>query len=299
MRLASVIRLIAAIVVFAILAGTLVVAKRYFFEENSQLEPANKLESMIPVDTASEDAVSALIAKLEVENLPDVTPGERAFESARGLLIKGDYLAAEEKLKYVNTYYPTAVSAPEARRILGEMNMDRLLLGQEFAKFETYKVKKGDSFYKIVRDHQTNLDLLMLLNGLERTDRLHPGDIFNILRLNFRVVIDLRRSEVSLWDGPRYIKGYAIKASSLAKGRGTRKTEIVAVEAQLQGRRIKLPDSRYHAAEKIIALKRPQAEIRPFKGKKEAGVVAVYLDLADMEELALLLKSSNSVEIRY
>lgn len=299
MRLFTVIRLICAVAVLSLLACTLIIAKRAFFQKDATAAPVNKLEALIPVHEASEEAVSMLIEKLEVANLPDVTPGERAFEGARELLMKGDYLAAEEKLKYVNTYYPTAVSAPEARRILGEMNMDRLLLGKDFVKIINYKVKRGDSFFKIVREHKSNLNTLMFLNGLDRIDRLFPGDEFRVMELDYRIVIDTRRQEVSLWDGPRYIKGYAIKAESLPNGSRTRNTEIVAVEAFHSGRRVKLPDSDYFNADKVIALKRPQAEIRPYKGRIDEGLVGIYLDKMDMEELVLLLRSGNSVEIRY
>lgn len=299
MRPFTIIRFICATVVLSLLACTLIIAQRAFFQGEEPEEPKNKLEALIPVNDASADAVKALVAKLEVENLPDVTPGERAFENARELLEAGDYLAAEEKLKYVNTYYPTAVSAPEARRILGEINMDRLLQGEDFSTIVQYKVKRGDSFFKIVRDHKTNLGMLMFLNGLNRIDRLHPGDTFNVMALNYRIVVDVRRQEVSIWKGPNYVKAYSIQAENLPKGSKTRKTKVAAVEALHDGKRVKLPNSSFYNADKIIALKRPQAEIRPYKGKVDDGVVGIYLDPVDIEELVLLLRSGNSVEIRY
>lgn len=299
MRPSTLIRLLSAIFVLSFLACTLILAKRAFFHADAPQESVSQLEDLIPVTDASEDAISALISKLEVANLPDVTPGERAFESARALLEKGDYLAAEEKLKYVNTYYPTAVSAPEARRILGEINMDRLFLGKDFSKITQYKVKSGDSFYRIARDSETNLDLLMLLNGLDRVDRLYPGDVFRVMALNFRIVVDVPRGEVSIWDGARYIKGYEIEQQSLSSGRGVKTTKITAVEASYQGKRVRLTSSNYHKADKLIALKSPQIEIRPYKGKIDTGVVAIYLKKIDLEELVLLLRIGNSVEIRY
>jgi hypothetical protein len=299
MRFSTLIRFFAAISVIAALVVTLVIAKRALLGSEELKPPVNRLEALIPVDEASAEAVSALVAKLEVENLPDVTPGERAFESARELLIKRDYIAAEEKLKYVNTYYPTAASAPEARRILGEMNMDRLFSGKEFAELKQYKVQRGDSFYKIVRENDTNLDLLMFLNDLKRIDRLRPGDVFTVMPLHFRLVIDMPRKVLSIWDGTRYIKGYEIKYSSLPKGTQVKETKLIAIEAQSKEGRVKQPSGHYRSAEKVLVIKSPQAEIQPYKGTPEEGIAGLYLNEVDLEELALLLRAGNSVEIRY
>ncbi|MFC4994312.1 LysM peptidoglycan-binding domain-containing protein [Rubritalea tangerina] len=299
MSFSTLIRFFAAIMVLSALAVTLVVAKRAFSERDEKEAPASKVEAMLPAKQASDEAIAALVSKLEVENLPDVTPGERAFESARDLLEKGDFVAAEEKLKYVNTYYPTAVSAPEARRILGEMNMDRLFDGKEFAQFVEYEVKRGDSFFKIVRDHETHLDMLMFLNDMTRTDKLHPGDKFRLLALNYRLVVNIPRMTVSLWDGPRYIKGYEIRKSTLPSGSEIRKTKLIAKEAVYGEKRVSLPSSDFRRAEKVLVLKNPQVEIRPYREVDEGAVAALYLDASDVEELALLTRPSNSVEIRY
>ena len=299
MRLSTIIRFFAAISVISVLVITLVIAKRSLLKGRGQKPPANKLEALIPVNEASAEAISALVAKLEVERLPDVTPGERAFEAARELLIKGDYIAAEEKLKYVNTYYPTAMSAPEARRILGEMNMDSLFSDKNVSNLKQYEVQRGDSFFKIIRDNEMNLDLLMFLNDLKRTDRLHPGDVFRVMPLQFRLVIDMPRRVLGIWDGTRYIKGYEIMFSSLPKGGKLQETTLVAIEAQSNEGRVSLPSSNFRSAEKVLILKSPQAEIRPFIGVPEEGVVGLYLNAEDLEELALLLRAGNSVEIRY
>lgn len=275
------------------------VAKRAMFKGEEPTSPANKLEALIPVTEASDEAIATLLAKLEVANLPDVTPGERAFESARDLLLKGDYLAAEEKLKYVNVYYPTAVSAPEARRILGEMNMDRLFAGEDYSEISSYKVQRGDSFFKIVKEHKTNLDLVMMLNDMKRTDRLHPGETFDVMSLNYSLVIDVQRRVLSIWDGPRYIKGYEMKKSTLPVSTKIRKTSIVAIEAQHDAKRVRLPSADYRLSEKVIVLKSPQAEIRAFSNDLEEGIVGVFLDPVDIEELVLLMRAGNSIEIRY
>lgn len=299
MRIITVVKFIAAIIVLSALACTLVLAKRFFAPDPDQGPPKNQLEALIPVNPVSEEQKQELVTKLEVDNLPDVTPGERAFESARVLLNVGDYLAAEEKLKYVTTYYPTAPSAKEARRILGEMNMDRLFSGIGDSGQKKYKVQKGDSFLKIAKDNQTNLDLIKLLNGLDRVDRLHPGDELLVMPLNMRLVIDLRQNVVELWRGPQYIKGYDVVEMKIPKGQGTLSTKISDIEAKVGDRRTNSSKSNYRSSEKIFVFHKPQMVIRSPGDYPKEGFEGIILSDADVEELALLLRSGNSAEIRY
>lgn len=300
MRLGNIVRLIAAVIVVGGFACTMVLAKRFFVKAEAQSEPSSRLESLLPKDVSvSEKAVEELVERLAVDNIPDVTPGERAFESARDLLTKGDFTAAEEKLKYVNIYYPTAPSASEARRILGEMNMDRLFDRGKNPSIRLYKVRSGDSFYKIVREQNTSVDMLYQLNGVKFSDRLFPGDELVVMPLNFRLVIDLRRKVAELWDGARYIKTYELKRCTLPEKAGTITTVVVAVEAYSKQSRVNAVSPAFRGASKVVALKAPQAELCSSARKLDDGFTGATLDDADIEELALLLRVGNSVEIRY
>lgn len=299
MRVFTVIRLFAAVIVLSGLACTLVLAQRFFGEAGDQKPAKTKLEQLIPATQVGEEELEELKEKLEVENLPDVTPGERAFEAARNLLTLGDFAAAEEKLKYVTTYYPTAPSASEARRIIGEMNMDRLLSGKGFVEQRTYKVKRGDSFFKIASDHRTNLELIKLLNGLDDLNRLHPGDELIVMPLDLRIVIDVRQQLIKLWADGKFIKGYETKVFDLPKGSGVTRTKIQAVEANVKGKRISSIKDLYRESEKVIVVNSPQFEIRAEGDFSKDGFIGAILDKPDIEELALLLRKGNSVEIRY
>lgn len=41
--------------------------------------------------------------------------------------------------------------------------------------FTTYIIKKGDNLYEIARKYNTNVDVLLNANGLEKDDYLYPG----------------------------------------------------------------------------------------------------------------------------
>jgi hypothetical protein len=71
--------------------------------------------------------------KLDSGVLPAVDPGEKAFQKAHELLALGDINEAREKLTAIVNVFPTSSRAPSARRIVGEMNLDEILLLQAFA----------------------------------------------------------------------------------------------------------------------------------------------------------------------
>lgn len=299
-RLTTVLRFVAACIALVVLVITLILARRFFSKEVATQAPKNTIEALIPAPAVSEEARLALLQKLEVENVPDVTLGERAFESACEALERGDFILAEEKLKYVMTYYPQAPSAAEARRIVEEMQMDRLFSGEEFSEITTYEVKKGDSFYKIIREHETNFDLLVYLNDLKRTDRLFPGDTFQLMKLQFRFVIDVSQNVLSLWSGSRRVKSYSILSNNLPKSKTPRKAQVEAIDSFFEGKRVNAFEEGFRNADKVIILRDPYVAMRTYKAStsnKEGS--GIYLASEDIEELALLMRKGNSVEIRY
>ena len=88
----------------------------------------------------------------------------------------GQFDDAREKLLFIVNFYPLSNSAAEARRLLGELNLDEILSTDVMEGKSVHTVVSGDSFLKIANKYDTTLDCIMHLNGLQRLDRLHPGD---------------------------------------------------------------------------------------------------------------------------
>jgi hypothetical protein len=59
---------------------------------------------------------------LESAEMPDIDPGEKAFQKAHELLVMGKLKEAREKLTAVVNVFPSSSSAPSARRIVSETN---------------------------------------------------------------------------------------------------------------------------------------------------------------------------------
>ena len=195
--------------------------------------------------------------------------------------------------------YPRSKAAPEARRIVGEMHLDEVLSGANMQNKKVYKVMRGDSYLGIAAKHDTNLDMILYLNGLMDLKSLQPGDELVVMPLGFRVLVEPKREALSLWDGGVFIKEYPLRAVVGAPG-GDQKTTI-AKKSAVQGGRAHAPATDgYRGASKVLTVERMPLVIAalPDDGVTDGLARGFYLSAPDMEELALLTRPGNEVEIR-
>lgn len=208
---------------------------------------------------------------------------------------------AEEKLKYIVSFYPAAKCAAEVRRILGEINVDRLLDPDWPEGKKVITVKRGDTFSRIVSQNRTTMDSLVHLSQLMRADHLslHPGDKLTVMPLDMRVVIDLRRKSLTLWNGGEYVKEYPLQAA-LYKGKGAvKRTKVERILGYYEDNYYPGHAEQYLASSKVIIMADKSLAIRAFSSdNQEASGLGFFLAPVDMEELPLLLRPGNDVEIR-
>jgi len=244
----------------------------------------------------TDEQLAALLAEKEVA--PEIDPGKRVFDRAAELIALGRVEEGREKLLYVVNFYPDSPVAPEAKRILGEMNLDDLLSTENMEGKSVCTVKPGDSFLGIAARYQTTLDCLMLLNGLKGFDRLHPGDKLVVMPLNFRVLIDPNRRTLTLWDKGRFLKEYRLLACDPGRlGHGA-KTKIKGKTGILGDKRVPPSSKDYRGSDKVLGLAAGGLAIRAMPEDGSASGAGFFLSRPDMEELALLLRVGNEVEIR-
>jgi hypothetical protein len=209
----------------------------------------------------------------------------------------GDLPAAREKLTAIVNVFPSSSCAPVARRIVGEMNLDEILSSAHMEGKQIHVVKRGDSFLAIAAQHETTMDCLMYLNPMLEPRRLQPGDELVVMPLGFRLLIEPRRKALSLWDSGRFICEYPvlhIATLSLT----ARKTTITSKTAELDGRRIQPQAKDYRTAHKVIQIAKPAVQIRGWDGTGDKPGAGILLSTQDMEEINLLTRVGNEVEIR-
>lgn len=298
MRLWTLIKLVAGAVVFGVTVFTTLLVWHV------QQEPLGGIFSeLVPVRFDPQPLVTLPQADA---TLPEIDPGAKVFEKAREMIAVGDLAGARERLRTVVSIYPRSKAAPEARRIVGEMNLDELLSASRMEGKSVHVVRSGESFLGIAAKHNTTLDCIMHLNGLLDLRSLHPGEELIVMPLELRVQIDPSRKALSLWEaGGRFVKEYPLLAMDLAGLKGGLRTKIAAKSGLVGSRRVTPGMKDYREAEKMFSLEKSSLQIRPLdpvdeeaEGEDLSPGAGFHLSVEDTEELALLLRPGNEVEIR-
>jgi hypothetical protein len=310
MRLQTLIRLVAAIIVLTVVAITLFVISKHFGLTDDSI-PSNfagsdQINKLVSKNSSEDDLVviDSVRRKLRSKNTPEIVLGNPAFEKARSMLEQGAYDDARLKLEEIVVKYPGTPSEREAYRVLGEMRMDDLLEHRpDDGKF-IYTVKRGDSFLKIVGDFDTNLDILMYLNGLTRIDRLRPNDKLVIMPLELSLKIIPRLNQLFLLDKKGDVIKYyePVVDMTMPKKRSESDTAITSIEEirAYDGKtRVNITRDDYREASKKIKIVDPNIEIISEDIEVDESFRGIILTKPEMEELALLLRRSNTVEIHY
>jgi hypothetical protein len=242
--------------------------------------------------------------------LPDL--GLREFEAAQSLLIEGELPAARDRLHYLMEFYPESKAFPEAKHIIGEINMDLLLSPTPIPGKEEHVVKSGDLLASLSRRYQTTINYMMRAGG--RTNHLiYPGDRLIVYPLNFRVRISLGKQTVTILtpeDG-KFFKDYEIRSVNLPPAvKAPSSAKLAEMVAWHEGRAVTFESPNYFDAEKWIRTDKIGLFIRahsdeapvapPEGGNAGAGAASpfgVKVDRADLEEMFSFLRPSNLIEL--
>lgn len=297
MRLWTLVKLVAGAAVFAVTVFTLMLVWHVRREPLggifSELVPV-RFEPR-PIDTLPQANA----------DLPEIDPGAKVFEKAREMIAVGDLAGARERLRTVVSIYPRSKAAPEARRIVGEMNLDELLSAGHMDGKTVHIVRPGESFLGIAAQYDTTLDCIMHLNGLLDLKGLHPGEEIIVMPLQLRVLVEPGRKVLSLWDGGRFVKDYTLLSMDLAGLKGGLRTKISSKSGLSGERRVTPGMKEYRQSSKVFALEKSPLQIRALDpaaeradGEDLSPGPGFHLAPEDVEELALLLRPGNEVEIR-
>ena len=250
-----------------------------------------------PAPPPTTQAATAANKILDPGEAPGLDPGEQAFQQAHELLAIGQLAAARDKLTTIIKIFPASPSAPAARRIVGEMNLDEILSSAHMTGKQIHVVKRGDSFLAIAAQHQTTVDCLMHLNSMMELRNIQPGEELVVMPLELRLLIEPQRKTLSLWDGPRFIQEYPILHLS-STANAAQKTTISSKFAELGGHRITPPAKEYRSADKLIQIAKNSVVLRGWDGTGPRPTGGVLLQPQDLEEINLLTRVGNAVEIR-
>lgn len=250
--------------VFAVgLAGSMITYA--YFSYTRVVGTDNKLEAEIHV------------LQTKKKDLPD--PGVRHFENAMEQLSSGNEEGGRDALYELLRQYSTSKSATEAKRIIGEMNLDGMFLSDDSSLKKEYIVQPGDSLGLIARKNQTTIECIMRVNGMLSTG-LQPGDHLFVLPLDFDMVVDASAKTVTLLRNQRFFKEYqALDVKLPASMKAPIEITINDKAAWVRGKRVLSTDSEFMTADKWLMGSKPGFTICALPQAKSTGdsihVVAV------------------------
>lgn len=285
----SIIKILAALLVLAIIGGLLLVLKD-FKEDFAQ-----------PSEIGAE--------KLVELQAVDFERGKREFNRALELIAMERLDDAREKLLFIQNLHGDSEFAPETRRILGEINLDEVLSVSNMTNKQVHVVEAGKGApLAIAKKYKTTLDCLMFLNGSLDMSVLHPGDEIIVMTLDFKMVIDLSSKRIELYhrDAERqehvFTKEYIIPKVDIS-GVGSRALfgSIKTKVAEVKGRTLQPFHSGYRHGTKVLIMRcggrNYQVRTLPKPDDEDPGP-GIFLSEQDMEELAMLIRIGNEVEIK-
>jgi hypothetical protein len=259
-------------------------------------------EKVVPVKEriAAERSTEALASKVAAKDVPVVDPGEQFYDAAQSLISEGKHVEAREKLGMIIANHPTSSRAWSARKLVGEMNLDELFsVGRLEGKVFHY-MQRGESYEQAAEKCRSNLDCLLYLNPTMdlRRNRNKEGERLLVQPLDFHFVLEIERKVISAWNSGRYVCEFAVLqlVDRVARQRGG-----YFVDSKVAGssdQRPSIGTAEYRMAAKAIWLARPAFKIQGWDGVGDPPEGAVLLGIADMEELFLLTRPGNEMEIR-
>lgn len=243
---------------------------------------------------------AAYARSLQQREIPDIEPGEQAYRRAREMMASGRMEEARAKLSTIFNIFPNSALAQNARRIVGEMNLDRTLGTIPPPGASVHRVRPGDSYLGIASQHQTSIEMMVHLNSMDRLRGIRPGDELLVMPLNFRLRVEPRRQAVSLWDGGTFLCEFPALSVAGVPDRASR-TTIQRKAAEIDSGNVPSHDERYPTADKFILLASPSLQIRAWREGDEdqdPPPAGILLEREHMEELSLLTRPGNTVEFR-
>lgn len=255
--------------------------------------------------------IQAEIATIKKSDLPRADPGAKRFDAAIDLIKEGKVDEGRDALFKVIDQFKDSPTVPEAKRIVGEINLDQLFASESKGGKKDYIVQPGDSLALIANKQSTTMDMLIRLNGL-MGPMLQPGDHLAILPMDFIIKVDVSEKTVTLWRNvgqkQYFFKEYRTTDIRLPTGlKIPAEMEIKGKSAMVDGKAVISTDPRYVEADKWlpgsktgVVLRTPPAPkpahapapvpapAAPAKGKGKKGKAAAPepdpVDMSDLDE---------------
>jgi len=283
-------RILASLFALAVLAGT-VLGAFYIYRENYLPEKQRAQEVKTLLSTTA----------------PKADPGKKEFDKAMDRIRLGDLEAAKGLLTEITEVYQDSSRFQDARRVLGEMNLDRLFSRAPMPGKLEYTAVRGDSLHEIAKRFRTTLSYIKRVNHLLGSI-VHPDDRLIVYPLDFTMKVDLGQKNIILLKDGRFFKEYPIVGMHLPYPSLPEQTTVGDKPAWVDAKKIQPTDERYAGSRKwlqtagkpgkpgLVFCAQPPAPAPPAPGTPAVAVTpGIYLSEGDLEELSTLIRVGTPI----
>ena len=228
--------------------------------------------------------------------------GETAFRRMPLILLKeGELVSGRDRLMYLMEYYPESKTYEEAKRIVGEVNLDLLISKIPQEKKTEHIVRSGQALVTIARRSQTTIDYIMRANA-KTTALIYPNEALTVYPLDFSVEIDLGRETLTVLDEDKFFKEYKILDQNFPPEFGKKVSTSISEKVAWNGTSpINFQDKNYLSCKKWIRTGKMGLFIRQKldENEKEGGSrdYGVMLAKSDVEELFTILRVGTVIKV--
>ena len=248
-----------------------------------------------------ERAIEQEIVELRKKKKEKIDHGARVYKEAVALLSTGALRGGVEKLHELMKFYDDSKFYPEAKRVVGEINVDRLLSKSITPGKHEYIVKGGDSLVRIAQSKNSTVGYVIHVNH-RMGAKLQKGDQLIVSPLNFSILISLSSSTLTLRaEGGGFFKEYNLTRYRFPP-RSSKEfdSEIQALIVGSGDALVPVGSSRYVSAQKELRCSRRGLPLRSESSDAEDNkyVTGFFLARDDLEELVLLVRPGTKLHVR-
>ena len=234
------------------------------------------------------------------EQKPDL--GKKHYRKAIEFIEQGELLSARNELTYMLEIYPESPTIPEAKRVLGELNLDLMISKIPLDGKSEYKVKRGDALVRIARNYNTTIDYIMRANA-KTTTLIYPNEELTVLDLKCSAEVNLKEATLTLREGDRFIKEYKILDQNLPNHFPASTSATISEKvAWHDGRSVNFMNANYLRSRKWIRTSRSGLFIHQLLDEEEVEeganrLYGVMVAKTDMEELFTILRGGSAIRV--
>jgi LysM repeat protein len=216
------------------------------------------------------------------------------------LIAKGNIEDGKRLLISIFQTFPKSVKADEARKTIGDMNIQDFFSPQPSADKKEYVVVRGDSIAKISSKTKAAPELIFKANGLEGL-MIQPGMKFIIPSGQFSMQIFLEAQAVELLNHGQFFRWYKALDFHLPPNMKPGQLKVIGKEAWSGGNRVSFGERKFLGSSRWVVLSQSgitlYSETSPNTPNVQTPRFGIQLAPEDMEELFALLAKETLVTV--